>query len=452
MRWSSAFGLLLLVGLISTLPADEPTLDSLQQQIDELSRVLDEKLAEEPKSVTPTPPAAPSKPAAPSYPTAKLTGFFQADAGWFGQDAVNRITPVNGVPIGDIQDGADFRRTRLAAVGDLTRNTGYMIEMDFAFPGRPSFMDVWAEVKDTFPVGNFRIGQWRQPFSMDAMTSVRELPLLERALPFAFVPFRQIGAGLYDYNPGLDLTWAISCFRFPTDFYGGNIGDDGGYALATRWTVVPWSADNDRRLLHLGAGYVFGDPANDVVRYRNQPEFFVSETGGADVVPGGVPTNVPLFVDTGTIPADNFQLYGTELASIFGPLYFQGEAIFAHVNRSDAGSNDFWGGYAQLGYYLTGEVRPYNHKSGVLTRVDPADPLLPCYGLGAWEVVGRLSYIDLNDGDVQGNALTIWSAGLNWYLNKNLKWQLMYSRSTLDSLIVGNSNLNIYALRVQADF
>ena len=327
-----------------------------------------------------------------------------------------------------------------------------MLEMDFGFPGRPSFMDVWAEVKDTFGPGTLRAGQFRHPFSMDALTSVRELPLFERALPFAFVPFRQIGAQYYGNNEDLDITWAVSAFRFPTDTFGGNIGDDGGYGMSTRWTCVPIAFNNDRQLIHLGVNYSFGDPANDLVRYRNQPEFFVSETGGADQVPVGVPTNVPAFVDTGALDTQNFQLYGVELASIAGPLHYQSEAIFSHVTRINGSNNDFWGAYAQLGYYLTGEVRPYNHKGGVMGRVDPFCPVKRASGWGAWEVVGRWSYIDLNDGSILGNEMTTLSSGLNWYLNKNLKWQAMYSYSTLDSLVVGESHLDIYALRLQMDF
>lgn len=75
----------------------------------------------------------PMFPSDPTFPTVRVTGFFQADAGWFHQDAANRLA------VGDIQDGADFRRARLAAVGKVADNVGYNVEFDFGFPGRPSF-------------------------------------------------------------------------------------------------------------------------------------------------------------------------------------------------------------------------------------------------------------------------------------------------------------------------
>ncbi|MCA9040995.1 MAG: hypothetical protein KDA65_11655, partial [Planctomycetaceae bacterium] len=181
------------------------------------------------EAVFPPCPPAFSPPEKPKYPIVKLTGFFQADAGWIHQ------TDANKAIVGDIQDGADFRRARLAAVGDVWENVGYSLEMDFAFGGRPSFMDVWFEVKDE-EAGNFRFGQFRHPFGMDGLTSVKELTFLERGLPFSFLPFRQIGMMYYGHNEDEDMTWAISGFRFPTDPFGGNIGDSGGYGGAMRVT------------------------------------------------------------------------------------------------------------------------------------------------------------------------------------------------------------------------
>ena len=122
------------------------------------------------------------------YPSVKVTGFFQADAGWVHQDAAKRLA------VGDAQDGADFRRARLAATGDVAENVGYMVEFDFGFPDRPNFMDVWLEVRDTHLLNNLKIGQFRHPFGPDGLTSVKELTFIERGLPFAFLPFRQIGA------------------------------------------------------------------------------------------------------------------------------------------------------------------------------------------------------------------------------------------------------------------
>ncbi|MEZ6044359.1 MAG: porin [Planctomycetaceae bacterium] len=383
------------------------------------------------------------------YPTVKLTGFFQVDAGWFHQDDANKAV------VGDIQDGADFRRARLAAVGDVWENVGYMLEMDFAFPGRPSFMDVWFEIKDE-EAGNFRIGQFRHPFGMDGQTSVKELTFLERGLPFTFPPFRQIGMMYYGHTEDEMATWAVSGFRFPTDAFGGNIGDSGGYGGAARLTGVLLD-DGCDNIVHIGGGYVYIDPSSDLVQYRNQPEFFVSETGGAPLVPPGVLTNVPFFVDTNTLATEHVNMINGELASTSGPLHTQAEIFYTMVSQLNGSSLTFSGGYAQVGYILTGEHRPYNRKGGVLGRVVPDNPF-GHGGTGAWEVAARWSYLDLDDDTVQGGKLNDVTLGLNWYLNKNTKFQLNYIHAFLNSSsavygpVVKDSDADIVAVRGQVDF
>lgn len=119
-------------------------------------------------------------------PLIRLSGFFQLDEGLFSQSnsSIGQL--------GNIQNGVGFRRTRLQAIGKLTEFTGYSIEMDFATAGRPSFMDVWGEQSEMPFFGTVRIGQFRQPGTMDSWTSVRHLEFLERSLPFqALDPFRR---------------------------------------------------------------------------------------------------------------------------------------------------------------------------------------------------------------------------------------------------------------------
>lgn len=387
----------------------------------------------------------PEDPTKTKYPIIKLTGFFQADYGLFGQ------SPNNIRSVGDAQDGADFRRTRLAAMGNVTENVNYMIEMDFAFPGRPSFMDVYMGISDLPVVGNFRIGQWRQPFGMDGQTSVRELTFLERGLPFAFLPFRQIGAGFFDTAMDERMTWAISGFRFPTDVFGGNTGDNGGYAMAARATFLPIYDNNGQQLVHVGGGFSYGDPSDNLVRYRNQPEFFVGETGGGNISPASL--NTPFFVDTGPINTHNFALLNGELGANYNSLYFQSELYYTHVSQIGGPNLGFTGGYAQVGYFLTGEVRAYNKKAGVFGRVTPLNNF-DCSkgGWGAFEVAGRISYLDLNSNNIRGGNLTDLTFGLNWFLNRNAKFQFNYIHAALDNPNFGSSDANIIAFRTQVDF
>ncbi|MCA9177849.1 MAG: porin [Planctomycetales bacterium] len=380
--------------------------------------------------------------AKPSFPTARLSGLVQTDAGWAHQTAANIAS------VGDIQDGADFRRARLAAIGNVADNVAYMVEFDFGLPGRPSFMDVWLDVQNLGWFGQVKIGNYRQPIGLDGLTSVKELTFIERSLPFAFLPFRQIGVMTYGAAEDLGVTWALSGFRFPTDVFGGQVGDNGGYGLASRLTgLVLEGADGSA--LHLGGAYNFIDPANDAVQYLAQPEFFLSETGGA-LVPPGVPSTVPPFVDTGVIATNSVNLFGAEMAGTSGPLHAQAELIYAVVDRIGGSTVAFSGVSAQAGWILTGEHRPYNRKNGVLGRVVPANNFGA--GGGAWEVAARWSMLDLNSADVRGGQLNTTTLGLNWYLNQFTKLQFNYIHAFLDDPANVGSDADLIAARAHFDF
>ena len=376
------------------------------------------------------------------FPTVQVSGFIQIDAARFNQSA----TSINTV--GDANDGADFRRARLLVKGHVAENVAYMVEFDFAFPGRPSFMDVWMEVEDLPLLGNLRIGQWRQPFGMDELTSVKELTFLERGLPFAMAPFRQIGIGIHDSNKQNGTTWAVSAFRYPTDSFGGNIGDAGGVSLASRITTLLYDDETNKSLIHLGADYAFIEPSNDSSRFRNTPEVFGSFQPGATN-----PANtIPFFADTNAIPTNNFQLVNLELGFRKGSLSGQSEWRLAHVEQVGGSSPNFQSAYGQISYILTGEVRPYNKKGGVFGRIVPKKPFKPGGGMGAWETAAKFSWLDLDDTNIAGNQLKNTTLGLNWYLNKRTKFQFNYIYSILDGTTIPRSNTNIVAVRAQIDF
>lgn len=153
----------------------------IQQELDQLKASLnlrEKKDAAAPKA------SEKATPAPVTYPTVKLGGFFQAEAGWFHQDAESLAQ------LGDIQDNRGFRRTRLGASGKVAENVSYLLEMDFALLGRPSFRDVRMDISSVPLLGNVRVGVFRQPFGMEELTSARELTFLERSSLQGLAPFR----------------------------------------------------------------------------------------------------------------------------------------------------------------------------------------------------------------------------------------------------------------------
>ena len=404
----------------------------------------------------------------PKLPSVAISGVFQADGVAFNQDDASREA------YGRVESGASFRRARLGAKGAVTDRMDYFMQMDFAAFGRPTFTDLYVDFKDTGPLGTVRIGQWKQPFSLEVVSSFRYTTFMERAGTFqAFTPFRHLGVGFYDHSEDLDWTWAASYFRTGQDQFAGSLSTDGGNGLAGRITHLLWhnnAAGED--YLHLGSGYFLNAPPNERARFRSIPEIYVGEF----VVPSGEPigtsgqavpdvaNGTPFFVDTGVLTGTSLsQSFGTEALWVRGPLSWQTEAIGTHVDTSTVGNGFLWGGYSQVGIFLTGEHRPYDRKAGAIDRVLPLNSLAKTgQGFGAWEVAARWSYLDLTDNLIRGGEMQNITLGLNWYVNPYCKCVVNYihswsnSRPIRNGIIQGNqfiaSETDAWCMRAQLDF
>ncbi len=377
-----------------------------------------------------------------TYPTVVVSGFFQLDSAFFNQSETNSQT------VGDADDGADFRRARLMARGDVADNVGYLIEFDFGFAGRPSFMDVWTEIREIPFFGNIRVGHFRQPSGMDIMTSAREFTFIEPALPFMMTPIRQVGVGFHNHDNETGTTWAASVFRFPTDPFGGNLGDSGGYSMASRITTLLFEDPANHSLFHIGADYTLINPSNGLSRFRSTPEIFLAEQPGATVAQN----SIPVFVDTLPIPTNLYHMFNLETGMRWGTISGQAEWRLAHIEQDGGPALDFQSAYGELRWGMTGEIRNYRRDQGVFGRVDPLHPFKVGCGWGAFETAARVSWLDLDDKNVTGNQMTNLTLGLNWYLNNNTKFQFNFIHSMLGGDAIPNSTANIVAARAQLDF
>ena len=398
-------------------------LESLQSQIDALRHEVPARTAS----------GFPLHEPPPQWPTSSLTGLIQTDLGYFQQDAASRAA------VGDIQDGADFRRVRVGVKGKAWHSTSYMIEMEYANLNRVAFTDVFLQ-KDGDHM-NIRLGRWRQPFGMAALTSVKELSFIERSSTFGFVPFRQTGLGAFGTWCDEQGTWAVSGFRTESDAIGGSLGDDGGWGLAGRATGLLLDDPSQQQLLHIGFDYSLIAPPDDSIRFTSRPEAFLAEVGVS---------RIPDFVDTGTLATETVSLFALEAAFQSGPLHGQSEFFSTTLDPPAGGTIHFHGAYSQLVYSLTGETRPYSRKNGVFTR-PVLDSSVDCGGSGAWELAARWSWIDLNDTGVAGGELTTLTAGVNWYLNPHCKLQFNYINASHDT---GGTDAitSLFVTRAQLDF
>ena len=424
-------------------------------------------------------------------PLIKLSGFLQLDDGLFSQNQFSRNR------LGDIQDGVSFRRTRLQAVGKLTEFTGYSIEMDFATAGRPSFMDVWGEQSEIPFFGTIRVGQFRQPGTMDSWTSIRHLEFLERSASFnATDPFRRVGIMAYAMSDDERTAWAYSMYSTGLTFWNGvdtsystigdnrngaQIGDNGGVSFASRLTHLLYYDDlsEGRYLLHVGGGYNYsqiggsGKTGPFAKTYRSAffPEFFVGDAVGSGLTAAGT----PLAMDTGRILANDFSVGHLELAGNAGPVHFQSEAMLTAVDQMGGPTIMQPAAYAQCGYMLTGESIGYLKQAGVLDyNVVPHTSFFGTGrhgrigGMGAWEIAARWSYVDLSGVNVnKANQLSPGGGtppfvnpgvfnestiALNWWWNRYARVQFNWIHAMPNYINYGQAPFDIFGTRFQIEF
>ena len=155
------------------------------------------------------------------YPLVQVGGVFSANSVWYTQDEQNIKSA------GDELSGSGFKRARLTAFGSVSENIDYRMQVDFAGFGRPSITDLYMDVKEVPLLGRVRIGHFKQPFSLEEMTSFRFNPFIDRSSQFLFNPVRRTGVGFYDWDEEEKWTWFFSAFRGANDFYGDDLTDTG---------------------------------------------------------------------------------------------------------------------------------------------------------------------------------------------------------------------------------
>ncbi len=398
-----------------------------------------------------------AKKKAASLPSVKVSGWIIFDWAMFGQGEASRAN------YGDIEDGVEFRSARIGVQGEAFEIMDYKVEVDFADTDQgkdgkiiqsTAFKDVYLGINQLPLLGHIRLGHFKEPFSLEELTSLRYITFMERSLATAtFAPARRLGVMAFDTYWTERGTWAIGAFT--SELENGSEpplwqDDDGGVAMTARLTFLPWydEASDGRGLLHTGIAYTYRNIADDTARFRSRNESFLG----------------PYVVDTGDIThVPEVQMLGVEGAWVYGPLSVQAEYFNVWVPRTGMETAYLNGTYVYVSYFLTGEHRPYDRSRGAFTRVRPFTNFFRVRasdgiqtGWGAWEVAYRYSCIDLVDQEagVNGGIADDHSVGLNWYLNPytRLMFNYVFARSTERYGIDPLTDMSTFQMRAQIDF
>ena len=335
-------------------------------------------------------------------------------------------------------DGTELRRARIELEGAVD-DWAYEFGLDVADEAGA------AEVKDAYLTylgwGEMvvKLGQFKQPFSLEEVTSSKYITFMERALPNTFAPGRTIGVELQTY--GMYTNMAVGVFGQAYDEDVKDEGDESSTAGA-RLSYAPWHGKASA--LHLGLSANYLKPSRPsggsaTVDFNSRPESHITDVK---------------YLDTGDITdVSHVVKYGVELAWVSGPWSLQGEYLVAEVARdSEQPALEFNGWYVYGSWFLTGESRHYRLKKGAFGRTRPAT------AGGAWELAYRVSSLDLNDRDISGGAATQHTLGINWYANAHTRFMLNLIRVVNDinadagGDVSGNDQPQIVQLRGQVDF
>jgi phosphate-selective porin OprO/OprP len=329
----------------------------------------------------------------------------------------------------------ELRRAWLTLGGTVGSRWLYKIQVDLS-GNSANEDDKSAYVREIYvaavglgPLGTVKLGSVREPFMLNGVTSSHTLSFQERALPQAFSPSYSPGILVENHAFDSRLAWALGLF-----YYQNSSGDDSvPLDLTARVTGLPIYAGEGERLLHVGASYSHQFRNSFGLRYRRRPETRLSER----------------YVDTETRESDDIDLFGVEILGIRGPLSARAEVMLSHVRRPVGADETFWSAYAEVGYILTGESRPYRKNRGVLGRLVPKNPVeWRGGGWGLFELAVRYSYLDLNHGVTRGGRLSDLGAALNWYPRAHVRLMTNYIHAWRH----GIGNADIIQARLALDF
>lgn len=402
-----------------------------------------------------------------------IGGRTQFDVVWMAASDSVQFGSTNAT--GPIDNGIDFRRGRLRADGTMYENIEWAVEYDFfntvntepqtardrpntTFPDNqisnvPAPTDLWFTITKLPVVGNFRMGNMKEPIGFEHLVSSRFLPFLERSFnQDAFTaPFNN------GFSPGVMFfdtmfeergTWWIGVFRNTQNVFAFSTDDD-AYAFTGRLTALPIHTREGKHLLHVGVASSYRLLDNQQVAFRARPS-----------VRAGPSQQWPILANTGIIPGDAEGQLDIELAGVLGPFNIQGDYFFNCTDTYGNGNVYFQGAYLEGLYFLTGEHREYEKKTAVFGRVVPKKNFLwvreegqKRLGPGAWQVGMRYAFLDLTDSGIQGGRLYDWTFGLNWFLNPNMKIQFNYDITYRDTTRGDNSGaVHGLGMRLAHDF
>ena len=340
----------------------------------------------------------------------KLRGYVQTDARFFLQDQPSAI------------DTFTLRRVRPIFEGTVYKLFDFRIMPDFG-GGTTVLQDAYMDAKFA-SVFKLRFGKAKAPFGLERLQSATDIEFIERSLATNLVPNRDLGVQIYGSFAAEKVGYQVAVMNGVVD--GGSADTDTGQSkdLIARIFLTPVNG------FGFGVAYSTGSQLGSAAS-ANLPSY---KTSGQQTFFKYRSSALP---ETTTLANGTRYRYSPQFYIYRGPLGFLGEYVFSsqEVRTSllaDKIGNSAWNLYAT--FVLTGEPAAYKAFA-------PKNAFDPGNGkFGAFEATFRYSRLDVDndafpifaDPASAASLAKNWTAGINWYLNQNVKFVFNYDHTSFE--------------------
>jgi len=301
-----------------------------------------------------------------------------------------------------------IRRARLDIRGVLEDDFAYRLYT--AYEGTfGKLQEAWLEYRK-FPMARIRVGQFKAPFSLEAIYSAKWIRFIERALgPTNLAPFEEIGIQVFGTLWCKSIEYAVGVFNGR----GKNLPDsDSDKEVAGRITVQPFRDCT----CHVFENLYFGGSFTTGRNERSLAGLSYRTAARSDF----------LVFAPGVLQNGNHLRWGTELEWWWGPCGLSGEYLVSQRRGVTDGvfretvESHAW--YVQASYVICGN--PWRRNRPII----PCQNFDPCLcRWGAWELGVRYEEFEtdrhgftsaLVTGARNVDALT---TGIIWWPNRHIK-------------------------------
>jgi phosphate-selective porin OprO/OprP len=419
----------------------------------------------------------------------KLRGLLQVDYRYYfegSRDVRNRSDQRAGdLDSNGFSDTGDtwlLRRIRPIIQGTLFGIYDFRFTPDFA-GNSATVVDAYIDAR-FHPAFKVRAGIFKSFVGLERLQSGADIKLMERSyVTNAILPNRDLGIAVHGDVFGDTLNYAFGLVNGVNDgaIIGTGTAYDGHPEGTGRLFATPFK-DSDSRLRDLGFGV-----AATYTNFLGERNLNFTDTSAADGTRNGLPSYLSdgqntffRYNSTAIAYGERWRIapqanYYNGPLGIIGEFVLERQAVSLTTGGSPpaggAGSNTLiqpntnknlnhnaW--QIAVSYILTGEDASFQ-------GVKPKRNFIFGTGWGAWELVARYSEINLDEATFRNPAGTSytgayadlstsaqsahsWTAGVNWYLNPNVKVVMNYSHTTFDGGAgVGTTPINAAGTNVQ---